>query len=333
VQLAPTASDPRAERQQSAWARTGARVQQQAALFALVAVVLFGWWRYGENGFVGVFNIASVLRYNAMFALIALGMTFVIMTGGIDLSVGGVAVLTSVLAALWSPLGLWTALLGAIAAGVLVGLINGGLVAGFGIQPFIVTLATLLATRGLALLLAENSAVSIDFASNFIALDRTIGRFSVAVPIAAAAYLVGSVVLNFTRFGRHVLAIGGNDEASRMAGLPVPRTLVTVYALSGGLAGLTGAILAAQTFTGNPNEAVGWELSAIAAVVVGGTLLTGGVGSVWSTLVGILLLGVIISLLTFENLDPYWQSVVRGLFLLAVIVLQSRLTRRGPSNG
>jgi len=324
----PAAPDLRAERQESTWARAGARLQQQAALLALVLVILFGWWRYGDVGFTSPFNIASVLRYNAMFALIALGMTFVIITGGIDLSVGGVAVLTSVLAALWSPHGLWIALLGAVAAGTVVGLVNGGLVAGFGIQPFIVTLATLLAARGLALRLADNASVSVDFASNFLLLDRPIGQFSVAVPIAAAAYLLGSVLLNFTRFGRHVLAIGGNEEAARLAGLPVPRTLVAVYALSGALAGLTGAMLAAQTFTGNPNEAVGWELSAIAAVVVGGTLLTGGVGSVWTSLVGVLLLGVIISLLTFENLDPYWQSVIRGLFLLAVIVLQAWLTRR-----
>ena len=106
------------------------------------------------------------------------------------------------------------------------------------------------------------------------------------------------------------------------------RTVVAVYALSGGLAGLAGAILAAQTFTGNPTEAVGWELSAIAAVVVGGTLLTGGLGSVGTTLVGVLLLGMIINMLNFESLDPYWQNVIRGLFLLIVVVLQSRLTRR-----
>lgn len=333
MESVPVTPEPRAERQASARARVGAQVQQQAALLALVLVVLFGWWRYGDVGFTSAFNVASVLRYNAMFALIALGMTFVIMTGGIDLSVGGVAVLTSVLAALWSPAGLWPALIGAVAAGVVVGLVNGGLVAGFGIQPFVVTLATLLACRGLALRLADNASVSVDFESNFLELDRSLGQVSVAVPIAAGAYVVGSLLLNFSRFGRHVLAVGGNEEAARLAGLSVPRTLLAVYALSGGLAGLTGAMLAAQTFTGNPNEAIGWELSAIAAVVVGGTLLTGGLGSVWSTLVGVLLLGTIISLLTFENLDPYWQSVIRGLFLLAVVVLQSRLTRRSGGKG
>ncbi len=326
--MATTTTDIRGARQSSAWAQGGSKIQQQGALIALVVLALVGWWRYGDIGFVSTYNLTSALRYNAMFALIALGMTFVIMTGGIDLSVGGVTVLTSILAALWSSQGLWIATAGAIVAGIAVGLLNGALVANLGIQPFIVTLATLLAARGLSLILADNAAVSVDFDSNFLLLDRNLGQIPIAVAIAAAAYLVGSVTLNYTRFGRHVLAIGGNEEAARLAGLPVPRTILAVYALSGGLAGLTGAILAAQTFTGNPNEAVGWELSAIAAVVVGGTLLTGGVGSVWTTLVGVLLLGMIINLLNFENLDPYWQNVIRGLFLLVVIILQRRLTAR-----
>jgi ribose transport system permease protein len=329
--MVATTTDVRGARQADAWARAGSRLQQQGALLALVVLGLFGWLRYGDDGFTSSYNLLSLLRYNAMFALIALGMTFVIMTGGIDLSVGGVAVLTSVLAAHWSSAGLWPATLGAVLAGVGVGLLNGGLVAGFGVQPFIVTLATLLGARGAALILADNASVSVDFESDFLLLDRTVGGLNMAVIIAVVAYLVGSLLLNLTRFGRHLLALGGNEEAARLAGLPVARTLVAVYALSGGMAGLTGAILAAQTFTGNPNEAVGWELSAIAAVVVGGTLLTGGVGSLWTTLVGVLLLGLIINLLGFENLDPYWQNVIRGAFLLVVVVLQRRLTdRRGP---
>ena len=326
-----TTTDVRGDRQARSWDRVGSRLQQQGALLALVALLALGWARYGDDGFVSSYNLVSALRYNAMFALIALGMTFVLITGGIDLSVGGVAVLASVVAAELSPAGLWPGVTGAILVGVAVGLVNGGLVAGFGIQPFIVTLATLLAARGLALILAGNEAAPVDFESNFLQLDRIVGGVSLAVIIAAIAYVAGSILLNLTRFGRHLLALGGNEEAARLAGLPVVRTLVAVYALSGGLAGLTGAILAAQTFTGNPNEAVGWELSAIAAVVVGGTLLTGGVGSVWTTLVGVLLLGLIINLLGFENLDPYWQNVIRGGFLLVVVVLQRRLTERRGS--
>ena len=321
-------SDPRGARQSSAWAVAASRLQQQGALMALAVVLVFGWLRYGDNGFTSSYNLTSALRYNAMFALLALGMTFVIMTGGIDLSVSGMAVMTSVLAALWSPHGLLVATGGAILVGVAVGLLNGGLIARFGIQPFVVTLATLLAARGMALVLADNARVTVDFDSNYLKLDAKIGAVPVPVAIAGVAFVVGSILLNFSRFGRHVLALGGNEEAARLAGLSVPRITLGVYALSGGLAGLTGAILAAQTFTGNPTEAVGWELQAIAAVVVGGTLLSGGVGSVGTTLVGVLLLGSIINILNFEGIDPYWQNVTRGGFLLIVVILQSRLARR-----
>ena len=160
--------------------------------------------------------------------------------------------------------------------------------------------------------------------------------YNIPIPalIAAAAYVVGSIVLNFTSAGRTVLAIGGNEDASRLMGLPVDRVKFLVYAASGGLAGLAGVILASQFGAGQPIEGVGWELFAIASVVVGGTLLTGGLGSVGATLAGVMLLGLIFNVLNFENgkgfisLSAYWQSVVRGVFLLIVVILQSRLTGR-----
>jgi len=253
------------------------------------------------------------------------------MTGGIDLSVGSVAALGSVIAAHLSSAGPTVAILGAVAVGVGAGLINGSIIAGFRIQPFIVTLAMLLAARGLAFLLSDNDKVSIDFDHGFKDLDReTFGPVPLRVAIVIVAYLIGSVLLNLTRFGRHVLALGGNEEAARLAGLPVARTTVTVYALSGGLAGLAGVLLAWQTSSGAGDFAMGWELSAIAAVVVGGTLLTGGVGSVGTTLFGVMLLGFTFTVLNFEGISAYWQTVVRGLFLLIVVVLQSRLAlRRG----
>ena len=140
-------------------------------------------------------------------------------------------------------------------------------------------------------------------------------------------------MLNQTAFGRHVLAVGGGPEASRLMGLPVDRTVFWVYIVSGAMAGLAGVILAAQFGAGQPIEGIGWELFAIASVVVGGTLLTGGQGSIGGTLAGALLLGIIYTILNFENgmgwisLSAYWQSVVRGLFLFAVVVLQAKLSR------
>ena len=261
-------------------------------------------------------------------------MSFVIMTGGIDLSVGAVAALGSVLAALTSPYGLFVAPLVSILGGVLVGLFNGWVIIRLGIPPFITTLATLLACRGLALIFAKNASIGVDAGSGFVRIGQDALNMPIPVIVMVVAYIVGSITLNYTRFGRYVLAVGGNEEAARLMGLPVDGVKVTVYALNGGLAGLAGVILASLTFTGLPTEGVGWELSAIAAVVVGGTLLTGGMGSVGTTLVGVILLGLIFNILNFENgyglfsLSAYWQSVIRGAFLLVVVILQNRLIRK-----
>ena len=317
----------------SPMAKVYSALASQGVLVALVLLILFGWARY--DYFLGSFNVLSVLRYNSMFALIALGMCFVIMTGGIDLSVGSTAAMASVVSALLSPYGLVPGLLGGVAAGAVVGIVNGLIVTRLGILPFIATLATMLAASGTGLLLADNQSVSVSYDTAFTELGQG-DRLGLPVPalMAAAAYVLGWVLLNFTAFGRYVLAVGGGEDAARLMGLPVDRVKFLVYALSGTLAGLAGVILAAQFGAGQPTEGIGWELFAIASVVVGGTLLTGGVGSVGATLAGALLLGLIFNILNFENglgwisLSAYWQSVIRGAFLLLVVLLQSRLTSR-----
>ncbi len=319
----------------TARARAVSAIQRQGALIALAALVVFGVVRYGSS-FYSVYNVFDAfLNNNTYYALIALGMTFVIISGGIDLSVGSVAVLGAVAAAQLSVHGLWPAVAGAVLIGLVAGLINGGLIARFALQPFVVTLAMLLAARGAALTLSNNAPVMVDFARGFPQLGMMhIGPVPLPVLITGLLYVVAAILLNATRFGRHVLAIGGNEEAARLAGIPIGRTLVVVYAMSGALAGLAGAFLAALSFSGSPIGAIGWELSAIAAVVVGGTLLTGGVGSIGSTLVGVLLLGLIFVALNFERgqgtfqLNSFWENVIRGAFLLIVVVFQSRLARR-----
>lgn len=331
-----------------------------AVILVLVILVSMAALRY--DGFLGTYNVQSVLRYNSMFALVALGMCFVIMTGGIDLSVGSVAAMCSVVSALLSSYGLFQGLAGGVAAGILAGLINGVLITKLKILPFIATLATMLAASGTGLLLAGNQSVSVSYDTYFTNLGQGdllsfmrpewvdaegVGVFGTALGfilsfptpawIAILAYIIGGVVINHTSFGRHVLAVGGGAEASRLMGLPVNRTIFSVYVISGALAGLAGVILASQFGAGQPIEGIGWELFAIASVVVGGTLLSGGKGSVAGTLAGALLLGVIFTILNFENgmgwisLSAYWQSVVRGLFLLVVVILQSRLAAKDPS--
>ena len=306
---------------------------QQRVLIALVALILFGALRYDH--FLGAYNVLSVLRYNSMFALTSLGMAFVIMTAGIDLSVGTTAACASVVSALLSPYGLLPGLLGELGVGAAVGVINGFMVTRMRILPFIATLSGMLMASGTGLLLAQNQSVSVSYDTNFIWLGQgDVFGFPVPAWIALAAYVYGSVVLNFTSFGRYVLAVGGNEEASRLMGLPVDRVVFWTYVQSGVFASLAGVILAAQFGAGQPAEGVGWELFSIAAVVVGGTLLTGGVGSVATTLAGVLLLGLIFNVLNFENglgwisLSAYWQSVVRGVFLMIVVMAGSGAARR-----
>jgi ribose transport system permease protein len=319
-----------------ALARATSILQRQGVLVALVLLVLFGTLRY--DNFLSTYNISTLLRYNSMFGLIALGMTFVIITGGIDLSVGAVAALGSVVAALVSPAGLLPATAAGVLAGTLVGFLSGVIIARLNMLPFIVTLAMLLAARGLALIFGNNTSVGVSPDSGFTYLGQ--GDF-LGLPVPAvimiAAYLIGAGVLNHSAYGRHILAVGGNEEAARLMGLPVDRIKIAVYTLSGALAGLAGVILAAQFGAGQPAEGVGWELSTIAAVVVGGTLLTGGMGTVGATLAGTLLLGLIFNILNFENgqgmisLSVFWQSVIRGAFLLVVVLLQNRLMHRRAS--
>jgi len=308
-------------------------VSRNSVLIALLLLILFGAFRYEH--FLGLFNVLTVLRYNSMFALVALGMCFVIMSGGIDLSVGTCAALGSVVSALLSPYGLWVGLLGGMGAGAAIGFLNGLAITRLNIPPFISSLAAMLAAQGTALLLANNQSVSVSYDTAFMVIGQgDILGFPIPAWIAAIAYLLGSICLNFTASGRYVLAIGGNEEAARLMGLPVDSVKLFLYLLSGLLSGLSGIILAAQFGAGQPTEGVGWELFAIASVVVGGTLLSGGQGSVGATLAGVLLLGLIFNILNFENglgwisLSAYWQSVIRGVFLMIVVIFQSRLVVR-----
>jgi ribose/xylose/arabinose/galactoside ABC-type transport system permease subunit len=313
--------------------RVGLILQRQGALIALVILVVFGALRYGERFATG-YNLSSFTGDTAKYGLVALGMTFVIMTGGIDLSVGSVAALGGVVAVKVSEHGLIPGLLAGVAAGAVVGMLNGFLITTLKLPPFIVTLATLLGVRGLALSLAHTRA-AVAAPGGF----QKLGDWSLlGLPIAAwamlLAYLIGAAALRYTPWGRQVLAIGGNVDAARLMGLPVARTTFSVYVLSGALAGCAGAFLGSQNGSVDTAAGQGWELSAIAAVVVGGTLLTGGVGSVLSTLVGVLLLQLIFNLIVFENgkdvinISSYWESVIRGAFLLVVVLLQVRLVKR-----
>lgn len=309
--------------------RIGSVLQHQGALIALVAACMFGFARYAT--FLTPENLLNVLRQNSMLGLMALGMTFVILTAGIDLSVGSLLAVAGIVGATLSPHGTLVALAGGVAAAALLGAVNGLVIAKVRIQPFVVTLAMMIAARGAALAFTGENSVRLDPAATGLTwLGRGwVGPIPVPVLLLALAYGVGWTVLRHTAFGRHVYAVGDEEGAARLLGLEVNRVIVATYALSGALAGLAGVLLAARLGAGQPVAGTGWELDAIAAVVVGGTVLTGGKGGAGLTLTGVLLLGVILNLLNLEGtLSPWWQWVIRGAFLLAVVVVQGRMQRK-----
>lgn len=297
------------------------------AAAALVVVCAFGTLRY--ETFLTPENLLNVARQNSMLGLVALGTTFVIVSGGIDLSVGSVVALGGIAAAALSRFGGPVALLAALAVGGVAGACNGWLIVRARIQPFITTLAMMIGLRGLTLAITDEVAIRADRTA---LVFRWIGRgflgpIPAPVVILVMAYAAGALVLRRTRFGRHVHAIGDNEEAARLMGLDVNRVKLAVYTCNGVLAAFAGALLASRLGAGQPAAGTGWELDAIAAVVVGGTLLSGGHGGAGSTLVGVMLLGIVLNLFNLEGtVSSWWQLVLRGGFLLAVILVQRRTT-------
>ena len=304
-------------------------LQHQGALIALIVACAFGFARYAT--FLTSENLLNVLRQNSMVGLVALGMTFVILTAGIDLSVGSLLAVAGVVTAALSPRGTLIAIAAGVGSAALLGMANGLVIAKARIQPFIVTLAMMIAARGVALAGTGEQSVRVAAeAEGLTWLGRGwIGPIPVPVLLLLLAFALGWAVLRYTTFGRHVYAVGDEEGAARLLGLEVDRVVIATYALSGALAGLAGVVLAARLGAGQPVAGMGWELDAIAAVVVGGTLLTGGQGGAGLTLTGVLLLGVILNLLNLEGtLSPWWQWVIRGAFLLAVVVVQARMQRK-----
>lgn len=308
-----------------------ARWLQQAGAPVVLALVVAGASLVFGGRFASVDNLLNILEASSFLALVAVGMTFVIIGGGIDLSVGSMLALSAVLAAYASQFGSLASVLLPLAVCGSIGLANGLLVARGRLVPFIVTLASLLFARGLAFAVSDegNRIYNIPAGQAVLALGQgTVGPLRFPVVIAAIAVLAGWIILTRTRYGAAVAAIGGSEEAARLMGVPIAGVKTTMYAASGFLAGLAGLLVAARSSSGQSTIGVGLELQAIAAVVIGGTLLTGGAGSMIGTVAGVLLLNVINNVINqVGTLSSYYQQVVSGLFLIAVVVVQRYLAR------
>ncbi|AVS62643.1 sugar ABC transporter permease YjfF [Paracidovorax avenae] len=315
--------------------RLNARYLPLAATIALfVAMATLGSVRY--TGFFSAQVFLNLLIDNAFLIIVAVGMTFVILSGGIDLSVGAVVALTTmVFASLverhgWSPA---AAVPVVLLMGTCFGAFMGFLIERFRLQPFIVTLAGMFLARGLCYLISIDS-ISIthegysELAQWRLQLTET-ASISLGALIAIAVVLAGIFIAHCTPFGRAVYAVGGSEHSALLMGLPVRSTLVGVYTLSGFCSALAGVVFTFYMLSGYGLHAVGMELDAIAAVVIGGTLLTGGVGYVAGTLFGVLMLGIIQTLISFDGtLSSWWTRIAVGVLLFVFCLLQRLLTRR-----
>ncbi|MFN3653090.1 MAG: ABC transporter permease [Armatimonadota bacterium] len=295
----------------------------------------------GSN-FLKPANLLNIANQIAVIAIVAIGMTLVIITGGIDLSVGSLIALSAVVATFLirdyagaeaaGPLGMTLACLGAMLVCGVVGLFSGSMIALFRIPPFIVTLAMMLVGSGLAFLLARGQSVY-QVPASFVWLGR---GADLGVPRAVwlmlGLYALAHVLMTRTRAGRHVYAVGSNAEAARLSGVVVGKTLLWVYAFSGLLAGLGGVVMASQLQSGSPTYGQMYELYVIAAVVVGGTSLQGGEGRIFGTLIGALIIAVIQNGMNLTGVESYTQKVVLGLVILGA-VLFDMLKRRGLRKG
>lgn len=294
---------------------------------------------YSWPDFLKADNLLNIANQIAVIAIVAVGMTMVIITGGIDLSVGSLIALAAVVAALLirdvfggvaaTPLGMTLACAAAMLGCGSVGLFSGVMVTVCAIPPFIVTLAMMLVASGLAYILAEGQSVY-QIPESFVWLGRgsDVGPLPNAVLLMVLLYGLAHVVMSRTTLGRYLYAVGGNREAARLSGVPVRRVLLFAYTASGLLAGLGGVIMASQLKSGSPTYGQMYELYVIAAVVVGGTSLAGGEGRMFGTLIGAFIIAVIQNGMNLTNVESYTQKVVLGLVILGAVLLD-RLKQRG----
>jgi simple sugar transport system permease protein len=302
-----------------------------AALAILIALLLAGQAYFGN--FITPRVLSSLLLDNAYLLILAVGMTFVILTAGIDLSVGAVLAFTAMLGARLLSEGLPAYLVVPvmIIGGATIGLLIGILVQFFGVQPFIASLAGMFAARGLAFLISLSSIKVEDPAILWLQakLFYIDGWFlSPTGVLAIAVVIVGALVLQYTRFGRTIYAIGGNEQSARLMGLPVVRTKLLAYTISGTCAGLAGLVFTAYQGAGYPLNGVGTELDTIAAVVIGGTLLTGGSGFILGSMIGVLVYGMIKTAISFLGAEQSWTRITIGALLLIFVVVQRVIVAR-----
>lgn len=311
--------------------RTTASTLLTRHIMVVVMLLIVAYFAYRSARFATPDNVVTILVAAAPFALIALGQTLVILTGGIDLSVGSV-IAVSAMAAAWTNKNvsddLLLPLVAAVLCGLAAGAVNGLVVSRFGVPPFIATLGMLTLASGLAYAIGNGAPIN-GLSGNYGAYANT-SLFGVTVPVVLmiVAILLFAFLMRRTAFGLRVYAVGGNRLASEIAGVRARGTLFSVYAISGLLAGLSGLMLSSRVITGAPNLGQGYELDAIAAVVIGGASLAGGRGTVWGTTIGLLLIQTINNGLDLLIVPAFWQDVIKGVIIVAAVGVDVWAARR-----
>jgi ribose transport system permease protein len=305
-------------------------------LIVVIAAVLSPE-RNGENVFLDSRNLLNIIRFASENGIIAIGMTLVIITGGIDLSVGAVMALCAVGSAITMmhyDFGLPLTLVSVLAIGTFAGLVNGVISTRLRLQSFITTLATMSVARGIASLWADGYAIPLSYGEGenlapplyrtLFAGSVDIGGLSVPVQVFyfTGIAIIASFVLRQTRFGRHIYAVGGNDTAARLSGINVNRVRIAVFAITGFLVGIAALLHSALVSQGSHIDGQGYELNAIAAVVIGGTNLMGGVGTIGGTVIGALILQILDNILGLRNVQSEYQAILKGVIIVLAVVLQ-----------
>jgi putative xylitol transport system permease protein len=322
----------------SRWTTVGALSQQYGIVLAFF--VLCGFLSVLNNNFYSIGNLVNILRQTSINGILASGMTLVVLTKGIDLSVGSVAAYAGLVSASFAhgmnPQPAWVAVCAGLAVGIGCGLVNGFLVARLAVPPFVATLGMLSAARGLTFIYSDGQPIP-DLSKSFSYLGEGVlfqcpvpwfdGTDVFRLPIPSLIFLfvltVLWFVLNKTTFGRYIYAVGGNERSAKTAGIGTKKVIVSAYLISGLLAALGGIILTGRTGSGLPQAGQSYELDAIAAVVIGGTSLSGGVGTISGTLFGALIIGVINNGLDLLGVSSYYQQLVKGCIIVGAVLLDT----------
>jgi ribose transport system permease protein len=305
-------------------------------VIALVVLIVIGLITAGDR-FASVNNMLTILRLASVIGVVSVGMTFVIIGGGIDLSVGAIVALASVWSTTLATQTMaentnWIVMVfAALAVGTGCGIVNGVLIAYGRLAPFIATLAMLAAARGLAEIISDRKTQIVDVGEFVEFFGASLLGIPVLVWIFTLVAIVGWVLLNRTTFGRRTIAVGGNSVAARLAGIGVKRHTLLLYTLLGFACGIAAIMIVARTTTGSSTHGLLYELDAIAAVVIGGTLLTGGRGTIVGTVFGVLIFTTLTNIFTLNNLDTSTQAVAKGVIIVLAVLLQQRVATRNGS--